>query len=103
MNAEEFWEQFRSQKIAVAIRSRSDQSAFWEAARDAGLQTSFKDYGLAAFPWAIFALSSHRVSGWAGRVGVYHPDTYMKFEDVKNILSGCEDIELCADGLESIL
>lgn len=102
MNAEEFWEQFRSRKIAVAIRNRSDQSAFWEAASAAGLQTSSKHYSLAEFPWAIFSLLGS-LAGWTGGGVAYHADTYMKFEDVKNILSGCEEIELCAEGLESIL
>lgn len=102
MNAEEFWEQFRARKIAVAIRNREDQDVFWRAARDAGLQTSFKDYGLAAFPWAIFSLES-KLSGWTGRVGAYRPYAYLTFESVKNILSGGEEIELCAAGLESIL
>ena len=102
MNAEEFWKQFRARKIAVAIKNRSDQSAFWEAASDAGLQTSPKHYSLAEFPWAIFSLLGS-LSGWTGGGVAYRPDTYMTFEALKNILSGCEDIELCADGLESIL
>ena len=102
MNAEEFWEQFRARKIAVAIRNREDQDVFWRAASDAGLQTSYKSYSLAEFPWAIFTLSSC-LTGWTGGGSAYCPDTYMEFEDVKNILSGGEEIELCAAGLESIL
>ena len=102
MDAEKFWEQFRARKIAVAIKNRSDQSAFWEAASDAGIQTSTKNYSLATFPWAIFSLLGS-LTGWTGGRFVYCPDTYMEFEDVKNILSGCEEIELCAEGLESIL
>lgn len=102
MNAEEFWEQFRARKIAVAIRNRSDQSVFWEAASAAGIQTSSKLYSLAEFPWAIFSLSGS-LTGWTGGGVAYHADTYMEFEDVKNILSGDEEIELCAEGLESIL
>ena len=102
MNAEEFWKRFRRHKIAVAIRNRDDQYAFWEAASAAGFRTSSKLYSIAQFPWAIFTQFSE-VSGWTGGGVAYRPDTYMTFEDVKNILSGGEDIELCADGLESIL
>lgn len=102
MDAEEFWKQFRARKIAVAIRNREDQYAFWEAASAAGIQTSSKNYSLATFPWAIFSLLGS-LTGWTGGGVAYHADTYMEFEDVKNILSGCEEIELCADGLESIL
>lgn len=102
MDAEEFWEQFRARKIVVAIRNREDQYAFWEAASAAGIQTLSKHYSLAEYPWAIFSLSGS-LTGWTGGRGFYHPDTYMGFEDVTIILSGREEIELCAEGLESIL
>lgn len=102
MTIEEFWEQFRARKIAVAIRNREDQDVFWRAASEAGLQTSSNLYSLAEFPWAIFSLLGS-LSGWTGGGVAYHPDAYMTFEDVKNILSGGEEIELCAEGLESIL
>lgn len=102
MTIEEFWEQFRARKIAVAIRNREDQKNFWEAASTAGLQTSSQHYSLAEFPWAIFTLSS-LVAGWTGDGTTYRPDTYLTFEAVKDILNGLEEVELCAEGLESIL